>query len=249
MAGPSASYSREALVSEDEKNQSIDEVPTGQSFEKTEDQRGEGASIDSAPGAPAEPMIESKEPGEPSYEVGYKRPPKQTRIKPGERRNPGGRPLGSRNIKTIVKESLTKKIAVCRGDKTIRVPMMEAITDTFAVKAAQGDAKAAAVVINLATKAGILDGRNDATENEGREQLVPAAAGGRPSDALVASVDQNLLSKDEKIDLALIAERIDLGGEVIALSGDDIARLKNILNKGRGRNVVPQVGENLEQAA
>jgi hypothetical protein len=126
---------------------------------------------------------------------------------------------------------------------------MEAITDTFALKAAEGDPKAAGIVINLATKAGILDGRRDATANEGRDVVVPAKFGGRPSYALVESVDWNLLSKDEKIELAKIAERIDAGGEVIALGQDDLVRLKEILDKGRGKNVVPRVGEYEEKAA
>ena len=193
-------------------------------------------------------MVERNEQGEPE-KVGYKRPPKENQFKPGQRGNPKGRPRGSRNLKTIVEESLTKTISVRRGNKTEKVPIVEVITDTFALKAAQGDVKAAGVVINFATKVGLLGGRNDATQTAGTERVVPAATSARPSGALVESVDPDLLSRDEQIDLAQIAERIDAGGDVIALSADDFARFKEIMNKGRGKNVVPQADDDLEQAA
>jgi Family of unknown function (DUF5681) len=231
-------------VAEDEKNQTVDDVPAGQSFAGIEEPRTESAPIDFEP----ETSAQNDERAGPNYQVGYKRPPKETRIKPGERRNPAGRPPGSRNLETIVKESLTRKIQVGRGDKIKRVPAMEAIVDTFVVKAAEGDVKAAALVINLATKARVLDGCNDATENEGREPVVPAGTGARPSDTLVKSVDPKRLSPDERIELSKIAEKIDVGGDVIALSQDDFAGLKKILAKGRGKNLVP-LDENLKEAA
>jgi hypothetical protein len=249
VAGPSAKLFEEAFVAEDGRNQTLDDLPGGRSFGEIEEPRTESGSIDAKPATSAEAMVDSNEPGETDYKVGYKRPPKETRIKPGERRNPRGRPPGSRNLKTIVTESLTKTISVRRGDKIKRVPTMEAITDTFALKAAEGDVKAAGIVINLVTKAGILDGRNDATENEGSEGVVPARAGASPGDALFEGVDPKRLSKDEQFELSKIAERVDAGGDVIALNSDDFARLKQLVNKGRGKNVVPRVDEKVDEAA
>ncbi len=233
-------------MAEDGRNQTIDDVPTGLSSEEIEEPRTEDASTESA--ATSDATLEASEPGEPSYKVGYKRPPEATQIKPGERRNPRGRPRGSANQKTVILRALNRKVAVPRGDKTSIVTYLEAITETFALKAVAGDAKAAGVVINLAARAGILGGRNDSTKNEG-EPVVLAATEARPSDKLVESVDPKLLSSDEQIELSKIAERIDAGGEVTVLSGGDYARLQKILDKGRGKNVRPQVDENLKEAA
>jgi len=41
-----------------------------------------------------------------AHPVGYKRPPLHGRIKPGEIRNPHGRPKGSKNTATLAKEEL-----------------------------------------------------------------------------------------------------------------------------------------------
>ena len=40
------------------------------------------------------------------YEVGYRRPPKTTRFKPGQSGNPKGRPAKARNFKSDVKKTL-----------------------------------------------------------------------------------------------------------------------------------------------
>lgn len=47
--------------------------------------------------------------GTEEYKVGYKNPPLETQIKPGEVRNPHGRPKGSRNLTNIVLDALRAK--------------------------------------------------------------------------------------------------------------------------------------------
>jgi len=194
-------------------------------------------------------MVETNERGEPEYQVGYKRPPTETQFKSGQRANPKGRPPGSPNLKTVVERALKRKIPVRRGDKVSEVTTMEAMCETFALKAAQGDRHAAGVVINLATKSGILGARNDATQTTGKASVIPVTTRVRASDACVEGIDPNLLSRDDQIDLSRIAEQIDAGGDVIALGGEDFVRLKQIMNKGRGKNVVPKADDDLDQAA
>jgi len=46
------------------------------------------------------------------YEVGYKKPPENTRFRRGQSGNPRGRPRGSKSWKTLVEEELNKKICV-----------------------------------------------------------------------------------------------------------------------------------------
>ena len=40
--------------------------------------------------------------------------------------------------------------------------------------------------------------------------------------------------------------RIDLGGDITALSTGDFERLKHIVNKGRGKDMTPPNGEHYE---
>src|SRR5262245_39270157 len=59
------------------------------------------------------------------YEVGYGRPPKHTRFKPGESGNPKGRAARSRNVKTIVKQVLDEPMSVREGSRVRKVTRFE----------------------------------------------------------------------------------------------------------------------------
>jgi uncharacterized protein DUF5681 len=183
------------------------------------------------------------------YEIGYGRPPKETQYKPGQRGNPNGRPPGSPNKKTLIERALNKKIPVRKGDKITKVPALQVIAETFTVKAAQGDRHAAHVVINLAVKSGVLGGARDNSASSSATDLAVTARDIRPSDRLVESIDDNLLSNEEKIELSQLAERIDGFGDVMALPDDDLARLKQIVDKGRGKSVVPDADDGMKEAA
>lgn len=56
------------------------------------------------------PDNNGKDKGKGEYEVGYGKPPVEHQIKPGEVRNPNGRPKGSRNLTTIVMEAMRGKV-------------------------------------------------------------------------------------------------------------------------------------------
>ncbi len=51
------------------------------------------------------------------YEVGYRRPPKTTRFKPGQSGNPKGRPAKARNFKSDVKKTLETPIRLVKDGK------------------------------------------------------------------------------------------------------------------------------------
>ena len=85
------------------------------------------------------------------YEVGYGKPPKETRFKPGVSGNPKGRPKGAKNrrpalheerLKEIVLDEAYRTIDVRDGDRTITVPMAQAVGRSLAVNAAKGRARA-----------------------------------------------------------------------------------------------------------
>jgi hypothetical protein len=56
-------------------------------------------------------------PEEPHYEVGYGRPPKATRFKPGQSGNPRGRPKGAKSIPALLEGELNRKLRVREGNR------------------------------------------------------------------------------------------------------------------------------------
>ena len=91
-----------------------------------------------------------RSPGE--YEVGYGRPPVQSRFKPGQSGNPRGRPRAKRNASTILKEIFNRKVIVRDGSGPRRVTLQEAMLLKFAENALKGDGKAAMLLLNLAER-------------------------------------------------------------------------------------------------
>jgi len=76
------------------------------------------------------------------YEVGKGKPPKHGQIKKGEVRNPGGRPKGSRNFETEVKDVLKLRVQVSEGGKRKKVSVVRAALLRLTEKALAGDLKA-----------------------------------------------------------------------------------------------------------
>ena len=105
------------------------------------------------------------------YEVGYCRPPKAHQIKKGERRNPKGRPKGSKNLKTDLLEELAETMKVREGNRERRLSKQRALIKTQIARALNGNDRAAAKIIDLYLKViGLQDAAADAdlpfTEDE-----------------------------------------------------------------------------------
>ena len=79
----------------------------------------------------------------------FQRPPRRGQYKPGQSGNPRGRPKGSKNILTYVKEHLNKKIPIIEGGKTRTVPRAEAIAIQLVNQAAKGEPKGLAAVMSF----------------------------------------------------------------------------------------------------
>lgn len=90
-------------------------------------------------------------PNRASYAVGYGKTPVETRFRPGESGNPRGRPKGARNklpklneerLKGIILEEAYRTIKVRDGEKSVTVPIAQAVVRSLAVSAAKGQHRA-----------------------------------------------------------------------------------------------------------
>ena len=75
-------------------------------------------------------------------EVGYSRPPKHTRFRPGHSGNPKGRPPKSKNTKTMLKDLLYEQVAVQRGRQRVRMTRLGVMVLATIKKATAGDTRA-----------------------------------------------------------------------------------------------------------
>src|SRR4029078_7462453 len=94
------------------------------------------------------------------YDVGYGKPPAETRFKPGQSGNPRGRPKGAKNklpalneerLKGIILAEAYRAIRINDGDKQIKVPMAQAIVRAVAVNAVKGQQRAQRLFTELLT--------------------------------------------------------------------------------------------------
>jgi hypothetical protein len=86
------------------------------------------------------------------YEVGYGKPPEHTRFKKGQSGNPKGRPKGSRNFSTEVKEMLQTKVKIGPHGRQRTVSTQAASLMRLREKALNGDARALDRLLEFASR-------------------------------------------------------------------------------------------------
>jgi hypothetical protein len=80
--------------------------------------------------------------------VGYCKPPKAYEWGPGQSGNPTGRPKGSKNESTILRELLMRKISIQQNGRTRKVTVLEAILLRITEDSLKGNTKSAAFLLN-----------------------------------------------------------------------------------------------------
>lgn len=85
-----------------------------------------------------------------SYPVGYKRPPKARRFKPGQSGNTKGRPKGSKNFATVIADELRARIPVVENGRRRKITKRQAVAKQLVNKAVAGDFKAIPTLLNEA---------------------------------------------------------------------------------------------------
>lgn len=81
------------------------------------------------------------------YEVGYGKPPKNTRFRKGVSGNPSGRRKKVRNLDAELSKELNASIIVNNGGKRKRISKLQGILKQLANKALNGDIRAARIVL------------------------------------------------------------------------------------------------------
>ena len=89
--------------------------------------------------------------------VGYKRPPVNSRFKPGQSGNPSGRRKGSQNLKTIFENILKEEVSLREGNEVRKVTKAEALMRGLVVGALKGDHRSLGTLFRIAEQAGHFD--------------------------------------------------------------------------------------------
>jgi hypothetical protein len=88
--------------------------------------------------------------GNGDYEIGYAKPPKSARFRPGQSGNPAGRRKRVRNLRTDVQRTLKVPLTVKANDRPRTISTQEAALMVLRQKALQGDARALDRLLDLA---------------------------------------------------------------------------------------------------
>ena len=83
------------------------------------------------------------------YEVGYGKPPRETRFTKGQSGNPRGRPGGAKNLKTLLNEALSETIIVTDNGGRRRLTKREAILTQLVNRSATADFRAIKILLDL----------------------------------------------------------------------------------------------------
>ena len=84
-----------------------------------------------------------------NYDVGYGKPPQNTRFKPGQSGNPKGKPKGAKNLATIVDKATKERVVVNENGKRRSVSKLEIAVKQLVNKAVIGDQKAITQLLSL----------------------------------------------------------------------------------------------------
>ena len=110
-----------------------------------------------------------KPPDGPSeYEVGFRRPPKSSRWKPGQSGNPSGKKKGTKNYATILNSLAARKIKLTEQGRVRKISAHEGLYVNFFGRALKGDFKTAEFLLNKLEAV-----QRKQVEREGNRALAP----------------------------------------------------------------------------
>jgi hypothetical protein len=110
------------------------------------------------------------------YEVGYGKPPKNTRFKRGTSGNPAGRPRGSKNLNTLLNEELEQRVVVRENGREKRITKRQASVKQIVNKLAAGDPRFIPFFIRLLEKQEIQASARGAVDADYDQVIDPEVA-------------------------------------------------------------------------
>ena len=146
------------------------------------------------------------ESSEDDFKVGYKRPPRHSRFRPGKSGNPRGRQKAVRNLGSDVKRTLETPVRLNERGKAKRVSTQEAALLRLREKALKGDARSLDRLLALAqifNNGAAIESLGDKTVAAEDQAILDAYAAEVLSRALSASalrlgaIDDKGLNADE----------------------------------------------------
>ena len=125
------------------------------------------------------------------YEVGYKKPPKQTQWKPGQSGNPNGRPRKIKDFEKLLDIELSKEITITEGGKQISISKREVLLKSLVNDALKGDLRAMKMVLPfMVSQQSIAGFEPDAADRQAFEQLLRRYEQSGDAEVSEASHDQ-----------------------------------------------------------
>ncbi len=126
-----------------------------------------------------------KKPAKP-YEVGYGKPPLQSRFQPGQSGNPKGRPKGSLNLAAALNRALKEKVTVVENGRRKSLTKLDVAIKGLVNRAVTGDAKAMQQMLALGPLVGIdpnpASTALDANDAALMADILARFGGGQPPD-------------------------------------------------------------------
>jgi Family of unknown function (DUF5681) len=88
-----------------------------------------------------------------SAPVGYKQPPTHLQFQPGQSGNPNGRPKGTRNFKSDLRDELSETISFREGNREVSISKQRALIKRLVASAIEGDARSVATLMSFCARA------------------------------------------------------------------------------------------------
>ena len=92
---------------------------------------------------------EQEQPGGRPYEVGYGKPPKETRFRPGRSGNPRGRPKKPKSIREKFERELARKVAIREDGRIRKIPKIDLWVRRVIADAIKGSHQASRILIEM----------------------------------------------------------------------------------------------------
>jgi len=83
------------------------------------------------------------------YEVGYGKPPRETRLVKGRSGNPRGRPRGAKSFNTLLSDKLNEPVTVAENGGRRKISKREAIVTQLVNRSAAADFRAIKILLDI----------------------------------------------------------------------------------------------------